>query len=125
MPTLTSPRTPGCVRQFPLKQIRAHGRYVLMERELWATPEAEEFLRSEHNGTEHMAFASALVRQVIGTKGKCGMTTLVRPRYLAIVIPPTGHKGADRVIVWHGPTDGIFFKDAILQRAKLVGFSVM
>ena len=107
-----------------LKQTQFCAGLASMERELWLTPEVVSFLRTNSASQAARELNDDIVRAVKGEiQFKNGRTRITVPPFLSQVLPPLSDGSPERVIYWHGPTDGIFIQDSIVGRASLAGFA--
>ena len=94
-----------------------------IHRQLLLTPEAKTYLESEYSeGVQELAHD--ICRALDGRDEKDGAIRLTATGYLLFIIDPPQKGAPDRVVVWEGPTDGIFFKQEILDRTLCAGIDI-
>lgn len=87
-------------------------------RELLLTPTVIRFLENCSDTQNARQLMGDIIRAVDGTDKKDGCIRLTAPTFLIFIIDPAYVSSQERVIVWHGPSDGgAFFNTAILQKA--------
>lgn len=91
-----------------------------VHRELLLTPEAKRCLEGEYS-QEVRELAEAIARALDDRDKKDGAIRLIGNGYLLFIINPERLGEPDRVVVWHGPTDDLFFKPEILGRTHRAG----
>ena len=96
------------------------------QRELWLTPSVQHFL-TRYGGTESAKQLSEdIIRALDGRDARDGCIRLTALSFLLFIIDAVHPEGHERVIVWHGPSDGgTFFNDSILHKAVPCGADLM
>lgn len=94
------------------------------ERELFVTPEVKWFLQKCAGNSHCSALSSDIAKVIAGNAGTQGFIRIGVPPYLCAVLPPLSPDGHERVVFWHGPTDGMFFRDSIWEKAVNLGFAL-
>lgn len=88
------------------------------QRELLITPTVIGFLEKCNDTQNARQLMGDIIRAADGTDQKDGCIRLTAPTFLIFIIDPAYGSNQERVIVWHGPSDGgAFFNTAILQKA--------
>lgn len=97
------------------------------KRDLYVSPDAKYFLER----FSHTEYGKELNRDIFRMLDKTtyenrGFTRPSGGTFLLSIVKPLVIGGRERLIVWHGPSNGgIFFSDSIIQKTELwnIGFS--
>lgn len=86
-------------------------------RELWVTPSVETFLKKFSMTEKHRKLTDEIAKALDGRAPKDGCIRISAAEgFLLFIIDPATPEGRERVVAWHGPSDGgIFFKDSIVR----------
>lgn len=98
-----------------------------VQRELYLTPEVTWFLEKCGNTENAKLLCDDICRLLHPDKyERSGCIFLsAAPTFLIFVCKSKRTGDPDRVLVWHGPTDGIFFKESLFKRALTCGGSLV
>ncbi len=86
-------------------------------RELWVTPSVETFLNKFSITDKHRKLSEDIARALDYREPKHDCIRIsAADGFLLFIIDAAAPGESERVVAWHGPSDGgIFFKDSILQ----------
>jgi hypothetical protein len=97
-----------------------------VQRELFMTPEVVWFLDKCEKTKNDNILVNDICRALNCRDKKDGCIRLSAcPTVLIYIYEPAQPGGPDRVLVWHGPTNGAFFKESFFERAMPYGLSLV
>lgn len=97
-----------------------------LQRELWMTSAVRHFLERYGKTDSAKQLSNDIVYALGGRDEKNGCIRLTAPTFLLFIIDAAEPGGQERVVVWHGPSDGgAFFNEAILQKTVFCGMNLM
>ena len=95
------------------------------QRELWLTPYTKWFLEKCGKTDNAKQLTEDIVRALDGRDEKDGCILLTAPTFLLFIIDAAYPGGPERVIVWHGPTEGSSFNTSLLEIASSYGIDLL